>query len=69
VLVVTHGGVITALVAEWLKADFDLVLLNLQIDNTSITIVDETAKRVRVKALNDTAHLSKREKDDHFATD
>jgi probable phosphoglycerate mutase len=69
VLIVTHGGVITALVTEWLKADFDLALLNLQIDNTSLTVAEETGKRIRLKAINDTAHLSKREKDDRFATD
>jgi broad specificity phosphatase PhoE len=69
VLIVTHGGVITALVTDWLGADFDRTLLNLQIDNTSLTIAEDTGKRIRVKALNDTAHLSKREKDDRFATD
>ena len=65
VLIVTHGGAITALLADWLKADFDNLLLNLQIDNTSITWVDETEKRVRLRAINDTAHLSKREKNGH----
>lgn len=62
VLVVTHGGVITALVADWLKADFDRVLLNLSIDNTSITIVEETDARVRLRAINDTAHLGPRDR-------
>ncbi len=57
VLIMTHGGVITALLADWLKADFDHILLNLQIDNTSITIVEETEKRVRVKAINDASHI------------
>ncbi len=61
VLIVTHGGAITALLADWLKADFDTLLLNLQIDNTSITLVDETKKRVRLRVINDTAHLSRRE--------
>ncbi len=57
VLVVTHGGVITALLADWLNADFDHLLLNLQIDNTGLTMVDETEKRVRLKFINDTSHL------------
>ena len=62
VLVVTHGGVITALLADWLKADFDHLLLNLQIDNTSITVVDETDKKIRLKVVNDTSHLSENSK-------
>lgn len=57
VLVVTHGGVITALLANWLKADFDHILLNLQIDNTSLTLVDETDKRARLRFINDASHL------------
>ena len=65
VLLVTHGGVITALLAYWLRADFDTVLLNLQIDNTSLTRVDHSDKRARLRAINDTSHLSKREKNDH----
>lgn len=65
VLIVTHGGVITALLAHWLNADFDTVLLNLQIDNTSLTRVDDNGKHVRLRAINDTSHLSKREKSDH----
>ncbi len=60
VLVVTHGGVISALLADWLKADFDNLLLNLQIDNTSITFVEETDKRVRLRSINDTSHLTDR---------
>lgn len=64
VLIVTHGGAITALLSDWLKADFDNVLLNLQIDNTSMTIVDETDKRVRLKVINDTSHILDSQKHD-----
>lgn len=64
VLVVTHGGVITALLADWLKADFDSVLLGLQIDNTSLTFVDLSEKRARLWVVNDTDHLAKKEKND-----
>ncbi|OGW90761.1 MAG: hypothetical protein A3D28_01390 [Omnitrophica bacterium RIFCSPHIGHO2_02_FULL_63_14] len=56
VLIVTHGGVITALLADWLGADFDHILLNLQIDNTSVTMVDCTRKRRRLLFINNTAH-------------
>ena len=64
VLIVTHGGVITALLSEWLKADFDHLLLNLQIDNTSLTLVDETEKHVRLKTINDTSHLTEKDKNE-----
>jgi broad specificity phosphatase PhoE len=65
VLVVTHGGAIAALLTNWLGADFDTVLLNLQMDNTSLTVVDESDKRVRLHVINDTTHLSEREKIHH----
>ncbi len=65
VLIVTHGGVITALLSDWLKADFDHLILNLQIDNTSLTMVDETDRRARLLFINDASHLSSREKNDH----
>lgn len=68
VLVVTHGGVITALLADWLKADFDRVLLNLQIDNTSVTVVDETDARVRLLSINDTSHLTEKDRSEHHGT-
>ena len=64
VLVVTHGGVITALLADWLKADFDRVLKGLQIDNTSLTFVEMTAKITKLWVINDTDHLAKKEKND-----
>lgn len=65
VLIVTHGGAITALLSDWLKADFDHLLLNLQIDNTSLTIVDETEKHVRIRTINDTSHLTEKDKNEH----
>lgn len=62
VLIVTHGGAITTLLADWLKADFDALLLNLQLDNTGVTFVEETHRRVRIHCINDTAHLLEHEK-------
>lgn len=62
VLVVTHGGVISSIMSHWLKADFDRVLLNFRIDNTSLTIAEFHGPRVILHAVNDTAHLSAREK-------
>ncbi|HXV18609.1 MAG TPA: histidine phosphatase family protein [Candidatus Omnitrophota bacterium] len=57
VLVVTHGGVITALLAQWLDADFDKLILDLHLENTGLTLVDETDKKVRVRFVNDSSHL------------
>ena len=64
VLVVTHGGVITALLTDWLKADFDSVLQGLQIDNTSLTFVVMTPTTAKLWVINDTDHLAKKEKND-----
>jgi broad specificity phosphatase PhoE len=64
VLIVTHGGVITALLADWLKADFDRVLQGLQIDNTSLTFVNATEKHFKLWVVNDTDHLAKKDKND-----
>ncbi len=64
VLVVTHGGVITALLSDWLEADFDRVLQGMQIENTSLTFVDLTEKKARLWVINDTDHLAKKDKND-----
>ena len=66
VLIVTHGGAITALLAKWMKADFDTLLVHLQIDNTSLTIVNHSEKNVKLRTINDTAHLA--DKDKHGST-
>lgn len=65
VLIVTHGGAITALLATWLKADFDTVLLNLHIENTSVAFVEFHGARVRVRGFNDTAHLPLAQRNDY----
>ena len=65
VLIVTHGGAITALLADWLKADFDTLILHLQLDNTSLTIAHETEKHLRLMAINDTAHLTAKDRLEH----
>ncbi len=65
VLIVSHGGAITALLADWLGADFDTLLLHLQMDNTSLTFAEETESRVRLGAVNDSSHLTDREKLSH----
>ena len=66
VLIVTHGGVITALLSDWLKADFDRVLRGLQIENTSLTFVafGEKKEFPTLWVINDTDHLAKKDKND-----
>lgn len=64
VLVVTHGGAITSLLAEWLQADFDRLLLNLQIDNTSLTIAEADGRKVRLLTVNDATHLTPKDRDE-----
>lgn len=68
VLLVTHGGVITSLLADWLKADFDRVLQGLHIENTSLTFVEFRGERNQpfpmLWVVNDTDHLAKKEKND-----
>lgn len=63
VLIVTHGGVIASLIAHWMRADFDRVLLNLKLDNTGLTFVElrralrrSGGERVILHALNDVSH-------------
>lgn len=65
VLIVTHGGVIASLVSHWLRSDFDHTLLNLRIDNTSITVVERNPQRVKIHLLNDIAHLGRRDLSHH----
>ena len=65
VLIVTHGGAITALLADWMKADFDTLLVHLQIDNTSLTIADSTDTHVRLRAINDASHLTDKDRHGH----
>lgn len=64
IIIVTHGGAIVAMLAQWLKADFDTLLINLQIDNTSLTGVEYSDHRIRLRFINDTAHLTDKHKND-----
>jgi len=68
VLLVTHGGAITAMLSEWLKADFDTLLLNLHIENTSLLFAEFTEKRIRIHGINDTAHLPAHQRSDRHVS-
>lgn len=65
VLIVTHGGVIASLVSHWLRSSFDHTLLNLRIDNTSVTVVEKNPHRVKIHLLNDVRHLGERDLNHH----
>lgn len=56
ILVVTHGGVITALLAHLLHASFDTLILGLAIDNASVTHVELHGRRARVAMINHVWH-------------
>lgn len=58
--VVTHGGVITAILADVWRADFDQLLIRLRLDNTGLTVLEVgsgTARWRYVLAVNDISHL------------
>ena len=57
VIVVSHGGVISALLAEWLDANYDCVLHRLALDNASISVVDCRRHPPTVLGINVTHHL------------
>ncbi|MCX5716498.1 MAG: histidine phosphatase family protein, partial [Candidatus Omnitrophica bacterium] len=59
VMVVTHGGVISALLAHILGADFDKLILHLYLPNTCVTVVSFHNKRASLVHIADTFHLSK----------
>ena len=52
VVVVSHGGVISALLAEWLQASYDCVLHRLALDNASISVVDCRRQPPTVLGIN-----------------
>ena len=57
IAIVTHGGVLAALISHWLKADFDHALLNILFENSSLTIAEVYDGRVYLTDINDTCHL------------
>ncbi|MBI2104861.1 MAG: histidine phosphatase family protein [Candidatus Omnitrophica bacterium] len=55
-VLVSHGGVIAALLADLLSADYDLLMRRLRLDNAGVTAV-EFGERPHVLWINATAHL------------
>ena len=58
VVLVTHGGVITSLLAECLDADYDALLRRLALDNAGISALEHATQPPQVLWINATWHLS-----------
>ena len=58
VVIVSHGGVIAAWLADWLKADYDHVMQRLVLDNAGISAVDLHTLPPQVLWVNATTHLA-----------
>jgi probable phosphoglycerate mutase len=57
-VIVSHGGVIAALLADWLGADYDQLLRRLVLDNAGISAIDGQANPPHVLWINATDHLT-----------
>ncbi|MDP3722649.1 MAG: histidine phosphatase family protein [Candidatus Omnitrophota bacterium] len=56
-VIVSHGGVIAALLAEVLGADYDAILRRLRLDNAGVTALECGSAGRHVLWINATAHL------------
>ncbi len=58
VVIVTHGGVIASLLADWLKSDYDEILRRVVLSNASVSAIECHTMPPYVLWLNDTRHLT-----------
>ena len=56
-VVVSHGGAISAILADLLGADYDSLLRGLQLDNGGVTAVEFSGGSRRILWINATDHL------------
>ena len=56
-VIVSHGGVIAAMLADVLQADYDLLVRFLRLDNAGITALEWGADASHVLWVNSTTHL------------
>jgi broad specificity phosphatase PhoE len=56
-LVVSHGGVIASLLADWTAVEYDTMLRQQPMENASVTIVRWSDGAPSVVRINDTEHL------------
>ncbi len=57
-VIVTHGGVIAALLADLLDADYDRLLRRLRLDNAGVTALEFETPNPHALWINSTGHLS-----------
>lgn len=58
VVIVSHGGVIAALLADWMRAEYDDVLRRLALDNAGISAIDCQVLPPFIMWINATHHLA-----------
>ena len=58
-VVVSHGGVIAAALADLLEADYDVFLRRLRLDNAGVTALEFGAGLPHVLWINSTSHLER----------
>lgn len=58
IVIVSHGGVIAALLAEWMRAEYDQVLRRLVLDNAGVSAIDYRVMPPCILWVNATHHLS-----------
>ena len=58
VVIVTHGGVIASLLADWLKADYEDILRRVVLENAGVSAVDCDTMPPYIRWVNATQHLT-----------
>lgn len=58
IVIVSHGGVIAALLSDWMRAEYDDVLRRMALDNAGISAVDCQVLPPSILWINATHHLS-----------
>lgn len=58
IVIVSHGGVIAALLSDWMRAEYDDVLRRMTLDNAGISAIDCQALPPSILWVNATHHLS-----------
>jgi len=56
-VVVSHGGVISSLLADWLGADSDRLLRRIVLDNAGISTIEHSVDSAFILGMNSRAHL------------
>lgn len=57
-VIVSHGGVIAAALADWWDADYNRLIRRLSLDNAGVSALNYRMRPPHVLWVNDTAHLA-----------